>query len=317
MPHAGSEPARESTWARDRRARRRAHGFTLIEMIVSLVLISVLALTAAPLLRLPMVAWMDASRRADLTQSIDIVHAKLADDLRRALPNSVRVRQVGARMLLETLEVRAVGRHRAGPSGAAQACPAACTAPGNNDALEPGCSESCFTSLGPLDGDAPVPGSDWLVVNALGPGVAAGDPYFGGNVAVAGGIKSRLLNMTPAPDGNRLQITAHNFPAIAANRQFYLVATPVTWDCDPGAQRLTRRWGYPINAVQPIAFGAATAASPLATRVASCTIGYTAAGSSGRGGVVQLQLRLSATALDSGAPEVVELAASYPVSEGP
>jgi MSHA biogenesis protein MshO len=292
-------------------------GFTLIELIVSMVLISLLALVAAPMLRLPLSAWLDASRRAELTNAADTVHSKLADDLRRALPNSVRVRQVGARVLLETLEVRAWGRHRAGPSGGAQVCPAVCAAAGAQDVLEAACSETCFTSIGPLEGDVPVAGSDWVVVNPLTPAGAVGNPYFGGNVAVAGGIKTRLTDVSAAPDGNRVRIAAHNFAATAASRRFYLVATPVTWDCDPATQRLTRRWGYAVAAVQPVAFAAAAQAAPLATQVAACSIRYVPAGSQGRGGIVHVVLRLSQRAADTQVPENVDLVTSLPVSEGP
>ena len=298
-----------------------ARGFTLVELIISLVLISLLALVAAPLLRLPMVGWMDASRRANLGSGIDLAHSKLAEDLRRALPNSVRVRQIGPRYLIEYLEVRAWGRYRAGPSGAAQVCPAACSGgPSLNDVFQAACNETCFTSLGPLEGDPldpPVPGTDWVVLNPLNAAGAVDNPYFGGNVAVANGIKSRLTAMNAIAGGNRLSIAAHAFPSLSAWKRFYIVSTPVTYDCDPGTQRLTRRWGYPISAVQPVAFGGAVAASPLATNVASCAIRYTAAGAAGRGGVVSVVMRLSQTAADTGIAESVELEASFAVSEGP
>ncbi len=295
---------------------RTQRGFTLVEMVVAITVIGVLALAAVPLLRLPLAAWLDASRRAQLSQSLDGVQAKLADDFRRALPNSVRIRQVGGRVLVETLEVRASGRHRAGPSGGAQVCPATCAAAGANDALEAACSESCFTSLGALDGDAPLPG-DWLVVNPLGPGVPAGDPYFGGNAAVGGGIKTRLQNTAAVADGQRLRVAAHVFPALSANRRFYLVSTPVTWDCDPGTQRLTRRWGYPIAAAQPVAFGGGVAAAPAATGIVACSVRYQAAGSSGRGGLVSFSVRIAQAAADTNVSEQVELVAMLPVSEGP
>jgi len=311
---------------RTRSEPARQRGFTLIEMVVSITLIGLLAMVAAPLLRLPLVAWMDASRRAQLTDAIDTANAKLADDLRRALPNSVRIRSVGNRVLLEMLEVRASGRHRNGPSGAAQACaPAVCGVASNTDSLETACSETCFTSLGPMAGDPldpPVPGSDWVVVNPLGPGVPSGDPYFGGNVQVANGIKTLLTNIAAAADGNRVRIGAHTFPAVAASHRFYVVSTPVTWDCDPATQRLTRRWGYPVSAVQPTVFNAGSSAL-LATNVAAPRVGspacfsYTAAGSAGRGGVVQVVLRLSVATADTRATEAVELVASYAVSEGP
>lgn len=293
-----------------------ARGFTLVEMVIAISLIGLLALVAAPMLRLPLGAWLDATRRAEMTNSLEAIDAKLGDDLRRALPNSVRVRQLGARVLLEVLEVRAWGRHRAGPSGGAQACPAVCGAAGAQDALEAACPETCFTSLGTLEGDPPLVG-DWVVVNPLGPGVPAGDPYFGGNVAVAGGIKTRLTSLAAAPDGSQLRIAAHTFPALAASRRFYLVATPVTWDCDPGTQRLTRRWNYPVAAVQPVAFGAGATAAPMATQVSACAIRYVAAGSLGRGGLVHLEVRLSVPAADTQVPESALWTATFAVSEGP
>ena len=304
-----------------RRPVRCARGFTLVELIISLVLISLLALVAAPLLRLPMVGWMDASRRANLGSGIDLAQSKLAEDLRRALPNSVRVRQIGPRYLIEYLEVRAWGRYRAGPSGAAQVCPAVCSGgPSLNDVFQAACNETCFTSLGPLEGDPldpPVPGADWVVLNPLNPAGAVDNPYFGGNVAVANGIKSRLTAMNAIAGGNRLSIAAHAFPSLSAWKRFYIVSTPVTYDCDPGTQRLTRRWGYPISALQPAVFGGGVVASPLATNVASCAIRYTAAGAAGRGGVVSVVMRLSQTAADTGIAESVELEASFAVSEGP
>lgn len=297
--------------------RTGTRGFTLVEMVISIALIGLLAVMAAPMLRLPLLAWLDATRRAEMTNALEATHGKLADDLRRALPNSVRVRTVGPRVLLEVLEVRAWGRHRAGPSGGAQVCPAVCATPGAQDVLEAACVETCFTSLGALEGDAPVPGSDWVVVNPLGPGIPAGDPYFGGNVAVAGGIKTRLTALAAAPDGNQLRIAAHMFPALAGSRRFYLVATPVTWDCNPGTQRLTRRWGYPITALQPAAFGAAANAAPMATQVSACAIRYTPAGSLGRGGIVHLELRLAVPAADTQVAEVAQWTAGFAVSEGP
>lgn len=294
-----------------------ARGFTLVEMVIAISLIGLLALVAAPMLRLPLGAWLDATRRAEMTNSIEAMNAKLADDLKRALPNSVRVRQVGARVLLEVLEVRAWGRHRAGPSGGAQVCPAVCAGAGAHDVLEAACPETCFTSIGTLEGDPPVAGSDWVVVNPLGPGVPAGDPYFGANVAVAGGIKARLASIAAAPDGSQLRIAAHTFPALAASRRFYVVATPVTWDCDPGTQRLTRRWNYPVAAVQPIAFAVGAGAAPMATQVGACAIRYVAAGSQGRGGLVHLEVRLSVPAADTQVPEQALWTATFAVSEGP
>ena len=288
-------------------------GFTLIEMIIAITLISLLSVAAAPMLRLPLAAGLDASRRATSTNAIDAADARLRDDLARAVPNSVRIRNVGARVLLETLELRSWGRHRVGAGGPAF-CPAACGGP--SDAIEPACAvERCFTSIGPLLGAAPAIG-DWVVVNPRAPnaGANAGDAYFGGAVEVNGGIKTRVTATGAAGAGQRLNVNALRFPNPAPDRRFYVVATPVTWDCNPTTQTLTRRWGYPIAQVQPVAFGAGSNAV-LATRITACNIAYAAASPANpRGG--QVQVRVQMTALDNiGVPEVAMLNASYAVTE--
>ncbi len=305
-----------SPFTGQRGAPSAGRGFTLIEMIIAITLIGLLSVAAAPMLRLPLAAWMDASRRAALTNALDVADARLRDDLLRSVPNSVRIINVGPRVLLETLEVNAWGRHRAGAGGAV-VCPAACASA--NDALATGCAaERCFTSIGPLQG-GPAAIGNWLVVNPRAPnaGAGAGDPYFGGSVEVAGGIKSRITALAPAGAGQRLDFNPLNIPSLAANNRFYLASTPVTWDCDPATQTLTRRWGYAISAVQPVAFAGGNNAV-LITRVTACNMVYTATAPVGpiapRGG--QVQLRVQMTALDNiGVPELTMLNASYAVSE--
>ncbi|MBL8323642.1 MAG: prepilin-type N-terminal cleavage/methylation domain-containing protein [Rubrivivax sp.] len=243
----------------------RQRGFSLIEMVISIALVGVIAVMATPLMRLPLAAWADASRRADLVQAAQAANAQLAQDLQRALPGSVRLRTLGPRVLVEMLDVRAQGRYRGG-SGGAGVCPVACAAPASRDALLPGCADGCFTSLGALEGDPPVPALDWLVVLAA----PASDPYLGGNVAVPGGVKSRLIDVVAAPEGQRVRFAAHNFAAGSPQRRFYLVAGPVTWDCDPVAGTLRRIAGYPIAAVQPINPVGATSNAVVADGITAC-----------------------------------------------
>lgn len=234
-------------------------------MVISIALIGTIAVMATPLLRLPLAAWGDASRRADLVQAAGAVHSLLAQDLQRALPGSVRLRTLGARAVLEMLEVRAEGRYRAGTGGTG-VCPVACAAPANRDALQLGCADTCFTSLGLLEGDPPVGGADWVVVL----GGAAPDPYLGGNAAVPGGIKTRLADVAVAPQGQRVRHGAHNFLAGSAERRFYIVSTPVTWDCNPAARTLRRLSGYPVTALQALAPLGATSDVLVSDGVSAC-----------------------------------------------
>lgn len=294
------------------RSGRAARGFTLIELIVSITLLSTLALVAVPMLRMPMTAYLEAGARAGVSTELDTVQARLNADLARALPNSVRVRSVGARQLLEFLDVRAEGRHRDGLSGAAQSCPpvASTCSPTNRDSLQAACTETCFTSLGPLVGDVPVAGSDSVVVNPLDPVGPVGNPYRAG----AAGIRSLLTATAPVASGTRFGIAPFDFAALASTRRFYVVSGPVSYECNPATQLLQRHDGYAIAFAQPVAFGA-TPAAPLATGVSACTFNFTRTGGSGRGGVVSLWLRLTRP-VSAGAPaEFSELVLTAPVRE--
>ncbi len=273
-------PARRSTLAAAPSASRPAaqrstgqgavrRGFSLLEMLIAISLISVLSVFAAPLLRLPLSAWVDAAQRADLQQSAEQANITLAQDLQRALPGSVRVFSAGGRSVLEMLEVRASARHRAGSGGASAGC-ASCGGSASPDELDTGCADSCVATLGPLEGDAPVPGQDWLVVAAPGT-----NPYLGGNVAVAGGNKTRLVSVATAPEGAVLRFAAHRFSTLAPNRRVHLVAAPITWDCNPTTGTLSRITGYPISAAQPVvaaAFASASSNVVLANNVTACTL---------------------------------------------
>jgi MSHA biogenesis protein MshO len=296
-----------------RPSRSRCLGFTLVELVVSITLLAILATAAVPMLRLPMSAYMDAALRSDLRSEMDTAAAKLRDDLAQAMPNSVRVwPPVGVPRYLEYLEVRAYGRYRAGAASGPQSCPATC----GTDELMLTCSDSCFTTLGPLLGGAPVPGADYVVVTPAG-----GNPYANGAATPPGDMKARLQSVTPiaGDSGSRITITPHQFLNHSANRQFYIVATPVTYECNPVTQRLTRYWGYPIAALQPTAFGAGVARAPLATTVSDCRFNYTSTpsptGAPSRGGVVSMWLRFTRQSTGVGFSESVESLAEFSVKE--
>ena len=243
--------------------RRRARGFTLVEMVVAITLIGILATVTVPLLGLPISAHLDTARRATLASELDATVARLRADLATALPNSVRLRQVGARYFLEYLEVRASGRYRSAPASpaVAQFCPATCSVPNANDTMEFAiCNESCFTSIGPLDGGTPVPGNDWVVIAAT-----AAAPY-------AAATRTRLQGVLAVAGGSRVTMTPHNFALAAANKRFYIVATPVTYECNPATRRLTRHSGYAIAVAQPANFPPGAISAPLATNVALCDL---------------------------------------------
>lgn len=309
---------------------KKDSGFTLVEMIVSITLLSLLALVAVPMLRMPMKAYSEASSRAALAGEINMARGRMADDLSRALPNSVRVRTVGTAWLLEYLEVRAHGRYRTGQNTASgPSCPVApgCGgAPNMRDALNTSCNDNCFTSLGPMvsmgqGAGNPVANSDYVVVNRTDV-----DAYVGGAATVAGGSKSRLTGFAAvSASEQRFSFTAHRFVPVGttepASRRFYVVSTPVTYECNPVTRQLRRYSNYPVSATQPTAFPAGTQVAQLASTVQSCGAApryITAAGINNAGGVVQFSILFADAPSGNAANQLeqVEMVFSQAVSEG-
>ncbi len=70
---------------------RKTKGFTLVELIVVIVLVGVLAAGAGLLIAKPIEAYTDQIRRAQLVDSAEMALRRVAVDVRRALPNSIRV----------------------------------------------------------------------------------------------------------------------------------------------------------------------------------------------------------------------------------
>ena len=250
----------------------RQTGFTLMEMIISLVVLGLLSVVMLPLLSMPATAYLDAQRRLDLQAQLDLVRSKIGDDLRYALPGSLRSQCIGATCYLEYLEVRAVGKYRAGGAGGTAYCPAAC----KGNALDATCpNENCMTTLGPLNlsvaGVNPVANVDYVAV--LGVGAA---PYS----LAPNGAMSRLTAWTNRPNDVGLRFSNNDFPdpGAASSNRVYIVSQPVTYECNQATGLLTKYWGYPVLAVQPVAFGGGIARARVADTVSRCRLNVRSVG---------------------------------------
>jgi MSHA biogenesis protein MshO len=327
---------------------RRGHrGFTLVEMIISIAILGLLAAVAAPLLRMPLDVYLESSNRIRVTTDMDWVHAKLKTDFATALPNSIRVRQVGTRYFIEFLQVHGHGRYRSGKPDTgypAQACtPTPNCDKGNAsdeaDALAFGtpasaCADSCFFTLGRIvnvGNAAPIANTDLIVVDPTNVTGTSGDPYANDVLPAIQSNKSLLTAIGPydaAKFGHQISMTAHAFPAIplpgnetARPKRFYVISnSPVTYVCDTTAAPLTRHWGYAIAPVQPVAFGAAVPSAALSSSVA-CVVNAARplvepAGVRGRGGLVSLRMIFTVPGVGGGPGERTELVFTAAVNNG-
>ena len=267
--------------------RKTQRGFTLVEMVTVIVITAILSSVVAIFISGPIKGYVDSARRAELTDNADIALRRIGRDLRRALPNSVRVTSVGGVWYLEYLEVRTGGRYRGGSSGAA-ACPA------GTDELEIGYADTCFKTLGNLPDRASIATSDFVVVYNLGSGFANSDAYASG--AVSGGNKSKVTAASTSGSEDQIDFESNIFNFGSPGNRFQIVSGPVSYVCNPAAGTLTRYWGYPIQATQPNDATAAplsTASSALlASAVSRCSFQY-APGVTERSGLVSLALRLT------------------------
>ncbi len=205
--------------------RQRAHGFTLVEMIVVMVITGIIGGMVAVFIRAPVQGYVDSARRAEMTDIADTALRRMSRDLRLALPNSVRVTQVGTVSYLEFIPTTGGGRYRTGPPG---------------DELN-FTTDTSFDVLGP---PVTMQANDQIVVCNLG--LTGLDAYAG---------TSRRAYTGGAATINNIAINASTpFPAKSPGNRFQVIATPVTYVCAPaggGGGTLTRYWGYSIQATQP------------------------------------------------------------------
>ena len=247
-------------------------GFTLVEMVVVIVITGVIAAGVAVFLRLPVQGYVDASRRAEISDIADTALRRMVSDLRLALPNSVRITDGGK--TLELLLTRTGGRYRTEGVGF----------------LDFSQATTSFAQLGPLASGLGmnIVAGDKVVIYNLG--IAGADAYAGDNSADISSVNNT------APNEPVLIYAAKKFPFESPEARFQIVEGPVSYVCDTSVNlSLTRYAAYPISPVQP---NASSLAGPSASRalaannVSACTFTYTP-GVTARGGVVALSVKIS------------------------
>jgi MSHA biogenesis protein MshO len=238
-------------------------GFTLVEMVITIVLTVIVAGMVAVFMRHPMQAYVDSEARAELTDTADAALRRMARDLRLALPNSVRITPDG--QYLEFLLTKTGGRYLAAEDTPSAGAILSFTAS----------TQLSFDVVGsmPVGSQAIVPG-DFIVVNNQGSGAASYDAYDctgSCNRAEVDTTSGNTISLkTSNPFGN---LTVAGSPA---SRRFQVVTSPVTYVCRPATGVLERYSGYTITASQPNDItnapltGAGVVHAWLATGVTAC-----------------------------------------------
>lgn len=202
----------------------RSAGFTLIELVMTLVILGIVSAMVTVFLQKPIEGYFDTTRRAVLVDAADFALRRIARDLATAVPNSAR--SDGTRLFLELLQSRSGGRYcNAGDCG--------------NELLD---ADTTFSVIGPA------------VSVASGDSIVIGNLPNSGCDAYSGTSNRRSLNYAGSPTTlTTISFTGASFSSSCAEitNRFEVVSGPVSYACESATKTLWRYSGYTIQATQP------------------------------------------------------------------
>lgn len=231
-----------------------AKGFTLIELIMVVVIVSILATMATGIIVQPVKSYIDLERRALLVDTAEMALRRMQRDIRQALPGSIRVNATST--AIEILHTVDGGRYRHQTSGVMNI---GCSAPGDNILLF-GSSDSCFDVIGQLENFSNIIlSNDWLV--------------FSGVNAYTANNRVALNSSTTA---TKIQFSSKNFASglDTIPYHFFIVDTPITYRCDLNTHQLVRYQGYSITPSQVVPPTSGGTNSLQANKISHCAFTF-------------------------------------------
>ena len=260
----------------------RQLGSTLIELVMAIAAIGVLGVVASIFIRAPIDSYFASARRAALTDEADTAVRRMARDIRKALPNSIRTSWLNISsngQCFEFIPTRTGGRYRAELSSL-----------GEGDTLDFVAADGSFNMLGDngaLPANQQTQVNDVVAVYNLG--ISGDDAYVGDNTSQVSQV-SQVSSVNGGPETN-LSIASKLFPQALGGKRFHVIPgdeNVVAYVCssDGKLRRTVRTF---TNAVCP-------ATGPiLASHVGSCNFVY-----SGSDLERNEPIQLSLTLTDSG-----------------
>ena len=255
-------------------------GFTLIELIMVILITGMVAATLVIFLQPALRSYVDTSRRADLTDMADTALRRMAQDIRSAVPNSIRQ---GGATCFQLVPTNGGGRYRMEVD----------TENAGSNALDTTTTTTAFDVLSPLPqnpvGNQTVPVvGDWVVVDNQN----GNDVYNNIN-------RGQIAGIATHPDDSALgrhRITLNaptQFPIGYQEGRFVVVPgaeQTVTYTCVGNRLfRVTAGFG-----AQPQCNAPAGSSHIVATNVSNCVFRYTANESATeQSGYIGLQLSLT------------------------
>lgn len=258
-------------------------GFTLVELIVTMTVSVVVVAFAAMFVSGPVLGFSDQARRGRLVDSADSALQRISRDIRRALPNSVRVRNTGGTSALELLSTVDGARYRD-------------DVPGSPDQiLGFSSADGAFNAIGPFTQIAKPFSSTTHFLAIYNVGVTGADAYELANVMTPAGTQIDI-SADAFPGEDRVTLApAFRFAFGSPTQRVFLVDGPTSYICDSVAGTLTRYSGYTIaqnhtsRDTASELIGAGASASLVAGQVTACGFSYSP-GTSERSGMVTIEL---------------------------
>lgn len=271
---------------------RISAGFTLIEAIVAIVITGILSAIVATFIARPVQSYADSVRRAELTDAADVALRRIARDVRKALPNSLRTVAGG----FEFIMTDSGGRYRDAGDGSTG---------GNALGFTPG-SGTDFDVLGPMPTLTTGANGDYIVVYNLGPTYGPANAYD--CTLTPPGCNIAQVASLPAASTVRMAsnvFAAQTPPLPSPGSRFQVVRYSdrvVRYTCTAG---VLTRWSGCSIATPSVCSGSGTVLAGGGTQSAACPIiDYTTA-ALGRSGVLSIKLTITDTTSSSEAITLV------------
>ena len=266
----------------------RQRGFTLIELIVAIMLSVVVVGFVANFIAVPVQSHLAQVRRAELAASAEAVSHWMSQDVRGALPNSVRTGVVAGRVVAEMIDVAAVTVYRdAGAEGD----------PLVIDPLLP--PDNQFDVLG-------LPGAVATHVVVDNRGTPGRNAYALANVIAPAGVNAASSTITLTPP--------FRFVSPSPHRRAFLVSPAtavVRYECDFVARTLRRFDNRPVTAgIVAVPVGAPS--QLIARDVTACTF-TPRAGNADHGGL--LLIRVTISRVTNGATDSLRVMKQFKVED--
>jgi len=262
-------------------------GFSLIELIVVIVLLGLLAGGAGLLILNPIAAYDAQVRRQQLVDQGEMALRQIARDLRRALPNSVRIAPAGAGFALEMVNIVDGARYRDEYGGAYV---------GDADfVLDFTGPDTAFNLLGGLNNPAIFsPGSRLVIYNTSVNIYAEAVDVDKEGIITDDGTTLAFVTLNPGPNREDQIIlsTPFEFTQQSPGQRAFLVDGAISYVCNPATSSILRYSGYGFDDPQQIPPGGGGVVSDtLVSQVIGCNASYTP-GTAQRGGIITLDISL-------------------------